>query len=135
MCDFLPMSVHAILNDVETSLSLPVLIVLVLCILQFLVYHMMHLACTLRQILCKKCEKKRKQKGPKSGSCIMKCLKAFIRNIRSMFWFLIGGSPCSSMEKIYRKNKNKPSCKRLCTNQLKSNNNDWNDNDEEDEDE
>jgi uncharacterized membrane protein len=75
MCDFLPLSVHAILNDVETSLSLPVLIVIVMCILQFVVYHLMHLACTLRQILCKKCEKKRKQKCQMGGSCMMRRLK------------------------------------------------------------
>jgi len=48
MCnDLLPENVNAFLDDVETGLCLPILLLIVLCTLQFILNHTLDIACTI----------------------------------------------------------------------------------------
>ena len=47
MCnDLLPESVNVILDDFETGLCLPILLMMILCTLQFILNHILDIACT-----------------------------------------------------------------------------------------
>lgn len=81
MCDFLPTSVHDILNEVETSLSLPMLIVIALCTVQFAVNHSMHIACNVKEIMRKRsCKRKPQRKCVKEGPGMVERIKGSLCN-------------------------------------------------------
>ncbi|XP_033329408.2 uncharacterized protein LOC117222051 [Megalopta genalis] len=48
-CDLLPEWLNLILDDVESTLCLPILIVMLLCTAQFIVNHTMDIGCTFYQ--------------------------------------------------------------------------------------
>ncbi|XP_015115794.1 uncharacterized protein LOC107040284 [Diachasma alloeum] len=48
MCnDLLPPSVHEFLDNFESSLCLPILIILVLCTIQFIINHVLDIGCSI----------------------------------------------------------------------------------------
>lgn len=48
-CDLLPEWLNLFLDDVETTLCLPILLVMVLCTIQFIVNHAVDIGCTFYQ--------------------------------------------------------------------------------------
>ncbi|XP_046813979.1 uncharacterized protein LOC124422081 [Vespa crabro] len=59
MCnDFLPESVNAFLDDVETTTCLPILIIIVFCTLQFIFNHITDVGCVLSQTLQERSDNK-----------------------------------------------------------------------------
>lgn len=79
MCDFLPSSVHKILDDVEFSLSLPILLVIAMCTVHLAVNHSMHIACNVKEIMRKRSEKRKKQrKCVKEGPGMMERIKGLL---------------------------------------------------------
>lgn len=57
-CDLLPEWLNLFLDDVEATLCLPILLVMVLCTVQFIVNHTMDIGCTFYQNITtqKSCE-------------------------------------------------------------------------------
>lgn len=55
-CDLLPEWLNLFLDDVETTLCLPILLIMVLCTLQFIVNHAMDIGFTFYQNIMQKSE-------------------------------------------------------------------------------
>lgn len=64
-CDLLPEWLNLFLDDVETTLCLPILLIMVLCTLQFIVNHAMDIGFTFYQNIMQKSdeEEAKKDKG------------------------------------------------------------------------
>lgn len=59
MCnDFLPEYVNAFLDDVETTTCLPILVIIVICTLQFIFNHVTDVGCVLSQTIQERSDNK-----------------------------------------------------------------------------
>lgn len=76
-CDLLSESVNNILDAVETSLCLPILILIVLCTLQFIIYDVVDIGCSAYQAF-------QNFYSDEDSSCIVDQFKGTLNN----FFFL-----------------------------------------------
>ncbi|XP_043287587.1 uncharacterized protein [Venturia canescens] len=70
MCtDLLPENVNEFLDDVETGLCLPILLLIVLCTLQFIINHILDIACTVVTLVSSSSSSSSScEKDPSSGT-------------------------------------------------------------------
>ncbi|KAK9299521.1 hypothetical protein QLX08_007531 [Tetragonisca angustula] len=77
-CDLLPEWLNLFLDDVETTLCLPILIIMVLCTIQFIINHTMDIGLTVYQNIVQKSdgdvEVVEKERGESLMSKITECL-------------------------------------------------------------
>lgn len=64
-CDLLPEWLNLFLDDVETTLCLPILLIMVLCTLQFIVNHAMDIGFTFYQNIMQKSDEEEEAKKDK----------------------------------------------------------------------
>lgn len=93
-CDLLPEWLNLFLDDVETTLCLPILLIMVLCTLQFIVNHAMDIGFTFYQNIMQKSDEEEEVKKDKGlmdkirGSFSMwKNLFESILNILILFFY------------------------------------------------
>lgn len=74
-CDLLPEWLNLFLDDVETTLCLPILLIMVLCTLQFIVNHAMDIGFTFYQNIMQKSEEEEVKKD--KGESLMDKIRGF----------------------------------------------------------
>ncbi|XP_076249349.1 uncharacterized protein LOC143188791 [Calliopsis andreniformis] len=85
-CDLLPEWLNLFLDDVETTLCLPILLVMVLCTIQFIVNHAVDIGTTFYQTVIQKSgeEDDEAEEGEKEkGEGFMDKIKGIICNLMS----------------------------------------------------
>ncbi|KZC08019.1 PREDICTED: uncharacterized protein LOC107186305 [Dufourea novaeangliae] len=80
-CDLLPEWLNLFLDDVETTLCLPILIVMVLCTVQFIFNHTRDIGCTLYRNMKQKCEDEDEDTEKEKGEDLMSKIKGFIMSL------------------------------------------------------
>ncbi|XP_031838326.1 uncharacterized protein LOC116429473 [Nomia melanderi] len=78
--ELLPEWLNLILNDVETMLSLPILIFMILCTVQFILNHTMDIGCTVYENIKPETDDDEAAEKEKGDSLISK-IKEFIQNL------------------------------------------------------
>ena len=81
-CDLLPEWLNLILDDVETTLCLPILIVMVLCTIQFIINHTMDIGLTVYQNIMQKSDEDEEVVEKQKGENLMS-------KIRGIFFFCL----------------------------------------------
>ncbi|PBC26766.1 hypothetical protein APICC_01079 [Apis cerana cerana] len=77
-CDLLPEWLNLFLDDVETTLCLPILLIMVLCTLQFIVNHAMDIGFTFYQNIMQKSDEEEEAKKDKG---LMDKIRGYICNV------------------------------------------------------
>ncbi|XP_043251135.1 uncharacterized protein LOC122396628 [Colletes gigas] len=82
--DFLPEWLDLFLDDVETTLCLPILLVMVFCTVQFIINHTMDIGCTIYQNIQQKSDDESDEDTEKEqGPDILSRIKGFFYNLTS----------------------------------------------------
>lgn len=76
-CDLLPEWLNLFLDDVETTLCLPILIIMVLCTVQFIINHAMDIGLTFYQNVMQKSDEDAGEAGKEKGEDLMSKIKGF----------------------------------------------------------
>ncbi|KAK1130947.1 hypothetical protein K0M31_017252 [Melipona bicolor] len=80
-CDLLPEWLNLFLDDVETTLCLPILIIMVLCTIQFIINHTMDIGLTMYQNIMQKSDEDVEVVEKEKGENLMNKIIGFLRNI------------------------------------------------------
>lgn len=76
-CDLLPEWLNLFLDDVETTLCLPILIIMVLCTVQFIINHAMDIGLTFYQNVMQKSDEDAGEAGKEKGEDLMSKIRGF----------------------------------------------------------
>ncbi|XP_029051186.1 uncharacterized protein LOC114879928 [Osmia bicornis bicornis] len=79
--DLLPEWLNLLLDDVETNLCLPILLVMVLCTIQFIINHMVDIGCTIYQNINQSSSEDDESIEKEPGESLMDKIKAFVCNL------------------------------------------------------
>ncbi|XP_043588598.1 uncharacterized protein LOC122570402 [Bombus pyrosoma] len=84
-CDLLPEWLNLFLDDVETTLCLPILIIMVLCTVQFIINHAMDIGLTFYQNVMQKSDEDAGEAGKEKGDDLMSKIRGFLCDISCGF--------------------------------------------------
>ncbi|KAG7197178.1 hypothetical protein KM043_007258 [Ampulex compressa] len=78
--ELLPESVNIFLDDLETSLCLPILLVIVLCTVQFVVSRAISVGCSIYQTVNERLDNDEEDAVEEKSANVMEKLKGMLRN-------------------------------------------------------
>ncbi|KAI4492213.1 hypothetical protein M0802_009903 [Mischocyttarus mexicanus] len=106
MCkDFLPEYVNAFLDDVETTICLPILVIIVICTLQLIFNHVADVGCVVYQNVQDKLDSKEFDYGTQTN--LINKLKDIIKNLIFKKPTKIPSTPKVNSNSVYKKNNKK----------------------------
>ncbi|KAL2733262.1 hypothetical protein V1477_014230 [Vespula maculifrons] len=101
MCnDFLPESVNAFLDDVETTTCLPILVIIVICTLQFIFNHVIDVGYVLYQTIQERSDNKEFDCGDQTN--LISKFKEMLNNL--IFKKNTGSNSKANSNSCYRRN-------------------------------
>lgn len=76
-CDLLPEWLNLFLDDVETTLCLPILLIMILCTVQFIINHAMDIGLTFYQNIMQKSDEDDDEDDKEKGEDLMSKIRGF----------------------------------------------------------
>ncbi|XP_017763508.1 PREDICTED: uncharacterized protein LOC108553216 [Eufriesea mexicana] len=84
-CDLLPEWLNLFLDDVETTLCLPILLIMILCTVQFIINHAMDIGLTFYQNIMQKSNEDEEEDDKEKGEDLMTKIRGYLCNISCGF--------------------------------------------------
>ncbi|XP_076302619.1 uncharacterized protein LOC143220957 [Lasioglossum baleicum] len=84
-CDLLPEWLNLFLDDVETTLCLPILLIMILCTVQFIINHAMDIGLTFYQNIMQKSDEDDDEDDKEKGEDLMSKIRGYLCNISCGF--------------------------------------------------
>ncbi|XP_043499097.1 uncharacterized protein LOC122522255 [Polistes fuscatus] len=106
MCkNFLPEYINAFLDDVETTMCLPILVIIVVCTLQFIFNHVADVGCVVYETVQDKLDNKEFGYGTQTN--LINRLKEIITNLIFKHSTKIPSTPKINSNLVYKRNNKK----------------------------